>query len=102
MSKRKPASAIARLDRALQERETARRFAADRPEGWREWWEAAADDPALAALLAPNAVQAAGTDHNGAESGLLATHVNALRESGFAEVGTLWQCGDNRLLCAVR
>jgi hypothetical protein len=29
-------------------------------------------------------------------------HVEALRKAGFAEVGTLWQRGDNRLLCAVR
>jgi len=28
-------------------------------------------------------------------------HVAALRAAGFAEVGTLWQHGDNRLLCAV-
>ncbi|MFG2000773.1 class I SAM-dependent methyltransferase [Spirillospora sp. NPDC048911] len=96
------APAIARLDRSLQEREIARRFAAGHPEGWREWWEAAAADPALAAFVAPDAVDAAGTDHNGLESGLLSTHVEALRESGFAEVGTLWQHGDNRLLCAVR
>ncbi|GAA2611150.1 class I SAM-dependent methyltransferase [Actinomadura fulvescens] len=96
------APAIARLDRSLQERERTRRFAADRPEGWREWWEAAAADPALASFIAPDAVDAAGSDHNGSESGLLSTHVDALRESGFAEVGTLWQRGDNRLLCAVR
>ena len=32
---------------------------------------------------------------------LLSVHVDALRKAGFAEVGTLWQRGDNRLLCAV-
>jgi hypothetical protein len=35
------------------------------------------------------------------ESTLLATHVEALRAAGFAEVGTLWQRGDNRLLCGI-
>jgi len=39
--------------------------------------------------------------HHASESTLLATHVEALRAAGFAEVGTLWQRGDNRLLCAV-
>jgi hypothetical protein len=28
--------------------------------------------------------------------------VEALREAGFTEIGTLWQRGNNRLLCAVR
>jgi len=27
--------------------------------------------------------------------------VDALRKAGFGEVGTLWQVGDNRLLCGV-
>jgi hypothetical protein len=35
------------------------------------------------------------------EPALLATHVEALRAAGFAEVGTLWQRHDNRLLCGV-
>ena len=39
--------------------------------------------------------------HHASESTLLATHVEALKAVGFAEVGTLWQRGGNRLLCAV-
>ncbi|MFI0445761.1 class I SAM-dependent methyltransferase [Actinomadura sp. 6N118] len=93
------APAIAGLDRSLREREIARRFTTGRPEGWRDWWEAAAADPALASFITGDAL---GADHAGSESGLLSTHVNALRESGFTEVGTLWQRGDDRLLCAVR
>jgi hypothetical protein len=27
--------------------------------------------------------------------------VDALRAAGFTEIGTLWQRGENRLLCAV-
>jgi SAM-dependent methyltransferase len=91
---------IARLDRVLQERETERRFTGDRPEGWREWWDAAADDPVLGSLK--NARATGSADHTGSESGLLSTHVRTLREVGFTEVGTLWQHGDNRILCAVR
>ena len=35
----------------------------------------------------------AGVAHSGAE---------ALRAAGFSEVGTLWQRGNNRILCGVR
>ena len=35
-------------------------------------------------------------------AGRLSVHVEALRAAGFAEVGTLWQRGDNRLLCGVK
>ncbi len=28
-------------------------------------------------------------------------HVAALRAAGFAEIGTIWQRGENRLFCAV-
>jgi hypothetical protein len=28
-------------------------------------------------------------------------HIDALRAAGFAEVGTLWQRGENRVLCGV-
>jgi len=39
--------------------------------------------------------------HHGSQSSQLATHVEALKAAGFAEIGTFWQRGDNRLLCAV-
>jgi len=32
---------------------------------------------------------------------LLVRHIAALRAAGFAEIGTLWQYGENRILCAV-
>jgi hypothetical protein len=28
-------------------------------------------------------------------------HTEALRAAGFAEIGTLWQRGENRVLCGV-
>jgi hypothetical protein len=40
--------------------------------------------------------------HHGPESTGLAVHTDALRAAGFAEIGTLWQRGSNRLLAAVR
>jgi hypothetical protein len=40
--------------------------------------------------------------HHGPERALLAVHAEALRAAGFAEVGTLWQHGGNRILAAMR
>ncbi|NUR87340.1 MAG: methyltransferase domain-containing protein [Nonomuraea sp.] len=91
---------IARLERAVHDRETARRFADSPPEDWKQWWEAITADPALADLN--DARTTAGSAHSGSESHLLSTHAQALKAAGFAEVGTLWQRGNNRLLAAVR
>ena len=90
---------LARLDVALRHREDRRRFPGGHPESWSAWWEAAAADPALAGHVAERQRRHVG--HHGPESTQLATHVEALRAAGFAEVGTLWQRGDNRLLCGV-
>ncbi|MER6951453.1 class I SAM-dependent methyltransferase [Nonomuraea sp. NPDC000554] len=91
---------LAHLERALHARETERMFAGNPPEDWRQWWDAITADPDFAELDAARTT--AGADHHGSESNLLSMHVNALREAGFSEVGTLWQHGNNRLLCAVR
>src|SRR5258707_6196736 len=58
-------------------------------------------DPALAGLAARRERLGLGSEHHGSPSGLLTVHVDALRRAGFAEIGTLWQRGDNRLLCGV-
>ena len=94
---------LARLDRALEEREDQRRFPDGHAEGgedWGQWWEAVGADPLLAAAAAEREQRP--VHHQGPESSQLAVHVSALRAAGFAEVGTLWQRGANRLLCAVR
>ncbi|WP_188197033.1 class I SAM-dependent methyltransferase [Nonomuraea sp. SYSU D8015] len=91
---------LARLENALREREIERTFGADRPEEWRAWWDAIAAEPAFAALDQERTT--AGVHHHGSESELMAQHVEALRDAGFTEIGTLWQRGNNRLLCAVR
>ena len=97
----KESPVLARLDRALRQREDERRFPGGHPENWHDWWDAAAADPALAAHVAERARRRVEAGHHESESTLLATHVEALRAAGFAEVGTLWQRGDNRLLCGV-
>lgn len=94
---------LARVDRVLEEREDRRRF----PDGhgggaedWRQWWQAVAADPALADTV--TAREGRAVHHHGPEGTLLAVHVAALRAAGFAEVGTVWQHGSNRILAAVR
>jgi SAM-dependent methyltransferase len=93
---------LARLGRALIEREEQRRLPAGPTETWSGWWDAVTADPAVAGPAAERERRRLSEDHHGSESVLLATHVDALRAAGFAEIGTLWQRGDNRILCAVR
>jgi SAM-dependent methyltransferase len=95
----KESPTLARLDLALRQREDQRRFPGGHPESWNAWWEAAAADPALAGHVAERSRRHVG--HHDTQSTQLATHVEALKAAGFAEVGTLWQRGDNRLLAAV-
>jgi SAM-dependent methyltransferase len=70
-------------------------------ENWKAWWQAANSAPELAAPAAERQQRRLSEDHHGSESVLLGEHVDALRAAGFAEIGTLWQHGDNRILCAV-
>jgi SAM-dependent methyltransferase len=93
---------LVRLGRALIEREEQRRLPDGLAETWTEWWESAAADPALAALVAEREARRVDSEHHGSPAGRLQVHVSALRSAGFAEVGTLWQRGENRLLCAIR
>ena len=97
----KESPVLARLDRELRLREDKRRFPGGHPENWHDWWDAATADPVLAGHVAERGRRRVEAGHHESESTLLATHVEALRAAGFAEVGTLWQRGDNRVLCAV-
>ncbi|MDQ2811703.1 MAG: class I SAM-dependent methyltransferase [Actinomycetota bacterium] len=97
----KQSPTLDRLDVALRQREDRRRFPDGHGEGWSAWWEAVAADPALATHVAERQRRHIDSGHHGSESTQLATHLGALKAAGFAEVGTLWQRGDNRLLCGV-
>ena len=92
---------LAHLDQALRQREELRRFPAGHQESWHGWWDAAAADPALSGYVTERDRRHVDTDHHATSSTLLATHVDALARAGFAEIGTLWQRGDTRLLCGV-
>ncbi|HEY3688258.1 MAG TPA: class I SAM-dependent methyltransferase [Streptosporangiaceae bacterium] len=90
------------LERAVYERRTARRFGAGRPEDWATWWTAFAADPEVSGLVSARSVDSDASGHHGSPSGLLSTHEAALRAAGFAEVGPIWQHGNDRVLAGVR
>ena len=71
-------------------------------ESWDQWWSAVGAEPDLAALDAQRKARDVSAEHHSSPAGRLSVHVEALRAAGFAEVGTLWQRGDNRLLCGVK
>jgi SAM-dependent methyltransferase len=93
---------LARLGQALTDAENRRRFPDGHDESWKGWWEAVAADPDLSEAAERRARLHVEANHHGSETSYLTTHVDALRAAGFAEVGTLWQRGGNRLLCAVK
>jgi SAM-dependent methyltransferase len=68
---------------------------------WDGWWSALEREPELAGAFAERTRRR--HEHPASdESGLLSTHRNALLGAGFAEVGTVWQRGTDRVLVALR
>ncbi|MHB1595476.1 MAG: class I SAM-dependent methyltransferase [Streptosporangiaceae bacterium] len=98
----KAAPELARLGRALNDLEDLRRFPGGHDETWTGWWDAVAADPVLGPLASERAALDIGANHGESGAALLYAHVEALRAAGFAEIGTLWQHGASRLLCAIR
>ena len=95
------APVLVRLGEALLGREQLRRVSHGQGETWTDWWAAAAADRELAGLYAQRQARRVESEHHGSPAGRLSVHVAALRAAGFTEVGTLWQHGENRLLCGV-
>lgn len=71
-----------------------------RTEDWDQWWDAVAVAPELAELRAASGARP--TEHSAADIPSYEDHVRYLQAAGFAEVGTVWQHGDDRVLVAVR
>lgn len=87
------------LTRVVGERRAARVGAA-REEDWQAWWDAVRQAPELADLAAMRGPH--GVQHDVDIVATFDAHIAALRRAGFAEVGTVWQHGDDRVLVAVR
>jgi SAM-dependent methyltransferase len=77
------------------------RYAAGAAPTWSAWWDLAAADPVLGPLTADRAV--IHPEGGGAEFLPAVTwHLEALRDAGFSEVGTLWRGGPDAVVAAVR
>lgn len=66
-------------------------------EDWDAWWRAVRSEPELAALAASRQ-----HDHGGDHHLSVAEHISALQVAGFAQIGTVWQVGDDVILVALR
>ncbi|PPK68545.1 methyltransferase domain-containing protein [Actinokineospora auranticolor] len=86
------APTLARVHAAL-----GRSTAEEPRDNWEQWWDAIAQDPTFGELVKPRAGHDPHTETQG-----LRTHVNALTDAGFAEIDTIWQHGDSRVLAAIR
>ena len=93
---------FARLsDRALDEQWTDTAFVERAIETAEQWWDAVGSEADFASLLADRAARFAGKQRQQSPPGF-DVHVAALRDAGFAEVGTIWQVLSDRVLLAVR
>ncbi|MCD2197377.1 class I SAM-dependent methyltransferase [Actinomycetospora endophytica] len=90
---------LAAMTAELRRERTDVRTGAPGFEDFAAWWEAAAADPGLAPQFAEREANRPAGGHGGSS---LVTWTDALRAAGFAEVDTVTQLLDRRLLAAVR
>jgi SAM-dependent methyltransferase len=94
----RPESRLRDLARSIRHRRAARVGAGG--EDWTAWWQAIAAEPDLAALLAERTAR--NYEHTEDPGVTLADHLELLQAAGFAEAGTVWQSGDDRVLVGIR
>lgn len=91
---------LAEMTKELRVERTEDRIGASGFEDFHAWWRALADEPALADVFAERERRFATRSPSGGNS--LPVWETALREAGFAEVGTASQILDRRMLVAIR
>jgi len=91
-------AAIAADDDAATQREG---FASG-ADTWDAWWAAVAETPRYAEALARRDTVWGAELHEAPPKVTLGFHVESLRSAGFAEVGTVWQYLDDRVVYGVR
>lgn len=69
---------------------------------WDGWWRALEQEPELAGAFAERQRRRHEHPPTVVESSRLDSHRDALLAAGFAEVGTVWQRGEDRVLVALR
>lgn len=77
----------------------ATRVGVDGNEEWRPWWDAVLADERLGSLVQGRAQPPTSNGPNGLS---VDDHSEYLRKSGFSEVGTVWQSGDDYVLVGIR
>jgi SAM-dependent methyltransferase len=90
---------LGRLTRQVAEGR-AERVGRSGAEDWEQWWDAVAAAPELAELRGQRGARP--IEHSVPRAPTLADHERLLSTAGFAEVGTVWQHGDDRVLVAIR
>ncbi len=98
---RKASPVLSRLDRALLRRRKSRTLPQHDVDSWYGWWEEVQAEPAFAGAVAERSRRGYDGENHRDLSAAFAIHLDALDRAGFAEVGTIWQHGEVRLLCAV-
>lgn len=88
------------LGRAVRAARAVRAGVEQDAEAWKRWWDEIEADPELADLVAERGRRP--LDHNMGSDGYYDVRMRLLAEAGFAEAGTIWQCGDDRVLVALR
>jgi SAM-dependent methyltransferase len=77
----------------------AKRVGVTDNEDWSHWWQALAEEPAMAPAFAERAGRGA---RGGITEFSVEHHAELLRQAGFSEVGTVWQSGNDVVLVGVR
>lgn len=95
-----------RLAEAVAERSAARAGVRGE-EGWRQWWDAALADPALAELAHARSSRTAGASgdegiHHGTNGLTVGEHADLLLGAGFRSAERLWQVGNDQVLVGLR
>ncbi|GGK91992.1 class I SAM-dependent methyltransferase [Nocardia jinanensis] len=86
------------LGRALTARR-AQRVGTATAEDWSAWWSAVGAAPELADLVRR---RAGGFEHTVTDRPTAGDYTDFLRDAGFAEAGTVWQYGDDRVVVGIR
>lgn len=82
------------LNRAVAQAHS-RRLGMHEREDWQTWWQAVEEAPELAVLVTE---RAGGFDHTTVDRPTVFDWIADLRQAGFAESGTVWQYGDDRVV----
>ncbi|NUS92188.1 MAG: methyltransferase domain-containing protein [Nocardia sp.] len=86
------------LGRALTARR-AERVGTATAEDWSAWWAAVGAAPELAELVR---LRDGGFEHTVTDRPTVGDYTAFLRAAGFAEAGTVWQYGDDRVVVGIR